>query len=154
MVGWWGDFRNQLGVIKINLERHCFLFFAFNHQELHLCIYTFEKKVFDGAHAYCYYFMLFCSLLSIIERASRVFRITCKPSYCPLEANESSIISAFLASYLNERLSRDQSPQGLLWTWEQESAVGLINPENVNEGKNQKAHRFGRKIKIEVPKAL
>ena len=93
----------------------CFvlLFFAFNHHELHLCIFTFERKVFDGAHAYCYYFMLFCSLLSIIERASRVFRITCKPSYCPLEANESSIISAFKASYLKERLSRDQSPQGL-----------------------------------------
>ena len=30
-------------------------------------MFTFEKKVFDGAHAYCYYFMLFCSLLSNIE---------------------------------------------------------------------------------------
>lgn len=107
MVGWWGDFRNWLRAIKTNLECHCLLFFAFNHHELHLCVFIFEKKVFDEAHADCYYFMLFCSLPSIIERASGIFRITCKPSYCPLEANGSSIISAFMASYLKREAVRD-----------------------------------------------
>ena len=54
-------------MIKTNLECHCLLFFALNHHELHLCMFTSEKKVLDGAHACCYYFMLFCSLLSNIE---------------------------------------------------------------------------------------
>lgn len=152
MVGWWGDFRNQLGVIKTNLECQYLLFFAFNHRALHLCICIFEKKsLWLGSCILLLFHVILFSTEYHRVRGRGVFRMICIPSSRPLETNGISIISAFMASYLERGThaseSRWVSPN---MRWEQETSVGLTNPENTNKGKNPKAHRCGRYVKIKV----
>lgn len=141
MVGWWGDFRNQLGVIKTNLECHYLLFFAFNHHELHLCIFIFERKVFDWAHAYCYYFMLFCSLWSIRERElAGSLELLVKHRIAP-ERLMGYLLYLSLGCLFERRGCQklESTWASLNGTQEQDVSVGLTNPENINDSKTLKA---------------
>lgn len=141
MVGWWGDYWNQLGVIKTNLECHSLLFFAFNHRELHLCIFIFEKKVFNGAHALFYIILFPTGYRRDLELAGPLEWFV-NHHITPLR-QMGSLLFLFLW-HLTWKEGLSESRWGSLGVrWEHEtSSVGLTNPEKI-KAKLQKLTDLG-----------